>query len=193
MEKRVIVITGASGAGKTTVANYLTDKYELPKVITHTTRRPRGSEKDGVDYYFEDQESFEKNHFIERVEFSGKKYGSSHEGLDRAFEQSQNTPHPGLIVIVVDTVGAITYKNELGSTADIWFITTSDFEEFKGRLVARGDKPEEIEARTQSEEFERDMVLPAELQEKASIIYNDAWDDTTKRVDELFKKLLETL
>lgn len=190
MNKRVIVITGASGAGKTTIANYLTEKYDLPKVVTHTTRKPRGSERDGIDYYFETKESFDKNHYIERVDFSGKEYGSSYEGLERAFKQAEHTKYQNVIVLVVDTVGAISYKEELGNTANIWFVTTSDFEEFKDRLIARGDDEEAVATRTASAEFERDMVLPKELKDVATILYNDAWVETTKTVDELFSKII---
>ncbi len=58
MKNRVFVITGAAGSGKTTVRDYLHDKYKMARVITHTTRPPRANERDGVDYYFEDDKSF---------------------------------------------------------------------------------------------------------------------------------------
>lgn len=109
-ENRVIVITGASGAGKTSVARYLWEKYGVPRVITHTDREPREGEIDGVDYYFENLDSWHQNHFIEQVNYSGHKYGSSYEGLERAWAKSKQSNHPGIISLVVDTVGAITYK-----------------------------------------------------------------------------------
>lgn len=58
MNNRVFVITGAAGSGKTTVRDYLHDQYKMARVITHTTRAPRAYERDGVDYYFEDDKSF---------------------------------------------------------------------------------------------------------------------------------------
>ena len=48
MDKKIIVITGASGTGKTTISKYLQDTYHIPSVITHTTRLPRVGEKDGI-------------------------------------------------------------------------------------------------------------------------------------------------
>lgn len=104
MKNKVIVITGASGTGKTTISRYLEDKYRIPHVITHTTRAPRTGEKNGVDYYFETKESFDKNHFLEQVEYSGNKYGSSVEGLEQAWQKSP------LVSIVVDSKGAIAYQ-----------------------------------------------------------------------------------
>lgn len=56
--KRLIVICGAPGSGKTTIQNYLLEKYEFPRVITHTTRPRRIGEKDKVDYYFESKKEF---------------------------------------------------------------------------------------------------------------------------------------
>lgn len=52
MNRKVFVLTGNTGTGKTTVANYLNEFFEMPKVITHTTRAPREGEVDQVDYYF---------------------------------------------------------------------------------------------------------------------------------------------
>ncbi len=46
MNRKVFVLTGNTGTGKTTVANYLNEFFEMPKVITHTTRAPREGEVD---------------------------------------------------------------------------------------------------------------------------------------------------
>ncbi|MGO1225179.1 MAG: guanylate kinase, partial [Leuconostoc falkenbergense] len=60
---KVFVITGATGVGKTTIARYLQETYHMPRVITHTTRKPRDCEENGGAYYFETNDSFEKNHY----------------------------------------------------------------------------------------------------------------------------------
>ena len=57
MAKKIILIAGPSGAGKTTISEYLTDRYQIPRVITHTTRPKRPGES-GSAYYFEDDDSF---------------------------------------------------------------------------------------------------------------------------------------
>ena len=58
-DNKVFVITGATGVGKTTIARYLQENYRMPRVITHTTRRPREREVNGIAYYFETDDSFE--------------------------------------------------------------------------------------------------------------------------------------
>ncbi len=74
---KLIVITGATGTGKTTVSGYLRDNYRIHRVMTHTTRPARTGEKNGVDYYFETPASFATKHFIEKVTYAGYEYGSS--------------------------------------------------------------------------------------------------------------------
>jgi len=56
-----IVLSSPSGAGKTTITKKLSQKYPNIKIsISHTTRKPRSNEIDGVDYHFVSQEEFEK-------------------------------------------------------------------------------------------------------------------------------------
>lgn len=179
MEKRVIVITGASGAGKTTVGDLLAKQYQVPKVITHTTRAPRAGEIDGKDYYFETLETFKQNNSLEHVTYSGNQYGSSYEGLQRGWENSD------FVSIVLDTAGAVTYYRELGEQAIILFVTISDVDQLRERLVARGDEREAVIARTSSKDFERDLTLPSELKDVAYTIVNDHWEHTEQVVDQL--------
>ncbi|WP_439425081.1 guanylate kinase [Oenococcus alcoholitolerans] len=189
-KNRVIVITGASGAGKTSVARYLWEKYGVPRVITHTTRNPREGEIDGVDYYFENEESWKKIHFIEQIKYSQHRYGSSYEGLERAWNKSRLVSHPGLISIVVDTVGAITYKKTLKDQAVIWFVTVSDVAGLRNRLIARGDSLDRVLERTGSSDFVRDTHLPKDLRDHAQVIVNDDWQLTQQTADDYVTKLI---
>ena len=51
--KKVIILTAPSGAGKSTITKYLLEHYpNLAFSISATTRKPRGTEKDGVEYHF---------------------------------------------------------------------------------------------------------------------------------------------
>jgi guanylate kinase len=63
---KLIVITGATGTGKTTVSGYLRDNYRIHRVMTHTTRPARTGEKNGVDYYFETPASFATKHLSKK-------------------------------------------------------------------------------------------------------------------------------
>ena len=67
--KQVYVICGAAGSGKTTVAQYLRERFNMHRVVTHTTRPPRPGERDGVDYHFETAASMAKLHLLESVTY----------------------------------------------------------------------------------------------------------------------------
>lgn len=182
MKQLVYVITGAAGSGKTSVQRYLMEKYKMSKVITHTTRKPRQNEKDGIDYYFETPETFTHNHYLEQVQYSSKQYGSSYEGLQRAWESSPDA------VIVLDTKGAITYAQELGAQAVIIFMQVADLAELEERMKKRGDSPELINQRLVSPENQRDLQLPKKLVGKAYVINNVNWEETKRLVDQVVAK-----
>ena len=183
-DNKVFVITGATGVGKTTIARYLQENYRMPRVITHTTRRPREHEVNGIAYYFETDDSFENNHYLERVTYAGAKYGSSYEGLDRAWQKSQ------YITIVLDTAGAITYAQELGSRAIIIFVTVTSPSVLVDRVQVRGDDPHAVKQRVASPEFLRDMKLPQNLKGRAYELVNDDWSKTKTRLDLLVTDIM---
>ncbi|SUP60974.1 Guanylate kinase [Weissella viridescens] len=134
MKRKVFVVTGNTGTGKTSVTKYLNEFYEMPKVVTHTTRQPRAGEMDQVDYYFESHDTFAQNHYLEQVTYDGNQYGSSREGLERAFEKNP------LITIVLDTQGAATYLEELpADEVVVIYLTVSKEHDLYQRLVKRGD------------------------------------------------------
>ncbi|KRM87578.1 guanylate kinase [Lacticaseibacillus thailandensis] len=178
--KRLLVITGATGTGKTSVQHYLRARYGIDRIITHTTRPQRTGEVDGRDYYFEDDASFGQNHFIEHVHYAGYQYGSSFEGLDRAFAQAD------VASIVLDTAGAITYVQRVRKyRVEPIFMTITDPSVLARRLQQRGDDVQMINQRIASAEFERDLALPPELVGKAHVVVNDDWDQARAAVDAL--------
>ncbi|GAP03184.1 guanylate kinase [Fructobacillus pseudoficulneus] len=180
-EKRVIVLTGPAGAGKTSIATYLKEKWGIPQVITHTTRAKRTGEVDGVDYYFETEESFPKNHYLESVHYGQANYGSSIEGLEKAWQENS------FASIVLDTKGAETYLSVLKEQAWVWYVTIQDLDKLEKRLVERGDHESEVKKRLNSAEFRRDLTLPKELAGHAEVLVNDEWQLTCQRVDTLIK------
>lgn len=182
--KRVFVITGPTGSGKTTVSRYLTDHYNMPQVITHTTRAPRDGEVSGVDYYFETPATFATKHYLEHVTYSGNQYGSSREGLAAAWEKAP------LISIVLDTAGAVTYAQDLGDQAVIIYLEVPNQQALLTRLTKRGDQQARIEKRIASREFARDQQLPAGLVGHANVIVNDQWAQTTAALDALVAQYL---
>lgn len=186
MPNKVLVITGATGTGKTTVQDYLVSHYPVTKVITHTTRPPRQGEVDGVDYYFETEASFPHNHYLESVVYAGYHYGSSREGLARGFERAP------FDAIVLDGKGAITYAQELGEQAVVIFLTVSEPAKLAKRLSHRGDDEQMMAQRLASPEYRRDLTMPTALQGKAIQLNNDDWQQTQLKLDGLMADLTQT-
>ena len=87
-----IVLSSPSGAGKTTITKKLSQKYPNLKVsISHTTRKPRPNEIDGVDYYFVSKEKFEKlikeKNFYEYAKIFDNYYGTSKNFVNKLHQQ----------------------------------------------------------------------------------------------------------
>lgn len=187
MKHRLIVITGATGTGKTTVSRYLEETYNVHRVMTHTTRPKRVGEVDGVDYAFETPASFAKNHYIEDVAYAGYQYGSSYESLFAAWE------HAAFASIVLDTAGAITYAQKLGPAVATIFLTIEDPAALQTRLLARGDDPQMVAKRLASPEYLRDLALPDALAANATVIANDDWTHAIGAIDAFMKRLALTV
>lgn len=183
MKNKTIVICGPSGVGKTTLINYILEKYHANKIITHTTRPKRTGEIDGVDYYFESKESFATKNYLEEVTYANNQYGSSVEGIKKAHETSP------LAVIILDTVGAIRYHKYFGDDVLVFFVTIKDKEQLIKRLIKRGDNENALKERINSSDFYRDMEVPKELKGYAKIIENDDLTTAQAQIDQIIKEL----
>lgn len=141
----IVIVTGLSGAGKTTLVERLVAKGSIPliKFVTTTTRAPRPGEKDGVHYWFVSSNEFERgiqeNRFFEWARVYGNHYG-----MDRHYladlEQTGKT-----VVFVVDPQGAKTLQGIFPNAKTI-FIDASR-EDLARRLTERRMKPEDMEKR----------------------------------------------
>ena len=93
---KLILITAPSGAGKTSIVQQLMKKFpQLAFSVSATTRKPRGNEKDGVDYYFISELEFrEKIHHKEFLEwemvYEGKYYGTLKSEIERLWSQKKS-------------------------------------------------------------------------------------------------------
>lgn len=148
IQKKVIVFSAPSGAGKSTVVSHLLKKYPfLEFSVSATSRAPRGKERNGVDYYFFSAEQFEEkirnNEFLEFEEvYHGSYYGT----LKSEVERIWNKGH--IILFDIDVKGGINIKRIFGKNALAIFIQPPSVQVLKERLIKRGtDSAEAIEKR----------------------------------------------
>lgn len=148
----VLIISGPSGGGKTTVCErLLASSSKLSRVITCTTRPPRGGERDGVDYYFLDEAGFrrrlDQNEFLEHANVHGHLYGTLKEELRRILSTGRD------VLMNVDVQGAETVRRiaptvpEIGDSLVSVFLTPGDLAVLRERLERRGKDSPEIIAR----------------------------------------------
>ena len=133
---RLFIVTAPSGAGKTSLVKALLKLCPQIQIsISRTTRYPREDEKDGVDYFFVNNEIFEnlKNNgeFLENAECHGAKYGTAKTPVDSTLKSGKD------IILEIDYQGALIVKNIFKEAISIFIIPPS-MEILKQRLVARG-------------------------------------------------------
>ena len=153
--KKIIIITAPSGAGKTSITHYLLDKYpNLSFSISAATRKPRGKEQDGVDYYFISEAEFrnkiDENAFVEwEIVYEGKYYGTLKTELERIWNQGK-TP-----VLDIDVKGAIHVQQQFAGDCLSIFIEPPSIDELKKRLSGRGSEtPESLATRINKASYE---------------------------------------
>lgn len=146
--KKVIIFSAPSGAGKTTIVNYLLENFpKLSFSISATSRPPRGKEQHGREYYFLTPENFreriEAGHFVEYEEvYQDLHYGTLKEELERIWKEGK------VALFDVDVKGGLNLKKEFGKSALSIFVMPPSIEVLQERLSKRGTESlESIEYR----------------------------------------------
>ena len=174
MNGKLIIFSAPSGSGKSTIINYLLKQgLNLRFSISATSRPPRGTEQNGVEYFFLSPEEFKEgianNEFVEYEEvYPGRFYGTLKSQVEKQLAEGQN------IIFDVDVVGGCNIKRFYGDRALSVFIQPPSIEELRKRLEGRGtDSPETINSRIAKAEFELsyapkfDIVVVNDQLEKA--------------------------
>ena len=202
---RLLIVTAPSGAGKTSLVKALLKICpEIQISISHTTRHPREGEKEGVDYFFVSNETFDnlkdKGEFLENAECHGAKYGTAKTPVDLNLKSGKD------IILEIDYQGALIVKKIFKEAISIFIIPPS-IQILKQRLEARGqNSSDEIigrlaAAKEEISHLEKfDYVIINEDFDKALDDFKSIYDDSneskklkTARQKEIFQNLINSI
>jgi guanylate kinase len=142
----LFAVAAPSGAGKSSLVKALLElDSHLAVSVSHTTRAPRGQERDGREYWFVDEPTFRamiaRGDFFEWAQVHGNLYGTSRKAIEQRLADGQD------IVLEIDWQGALQIKQLFAHTVLI-FILPPSWDELRQRLQRRGeDGPETIAQR----------------------------------------------
>lgn len=183
---KLIIFSAPSGSGKSTIINHLLQQdLNLAFSISATSRPPRGTERDGVEYFFltpdEFRERIARDEFLEYEEvYPGRFYGTLKSQVEKQLAAGQN------VVFDVDVVGGCNIKKYYGERALSVFIQPPSVEELRRRLVGRGtDAPEVIEDRVAKAEYELGFAPQFDV-----VLVNDNLEEAQQRAYDVIRNFL---
>jgi len=148
----IFLITGTSGAGKTSLTHELKKCGYWDGCISHTTRPMRTGEVDGETYYFVSKEEFkrmcENNEFAECVIYHGDYYGVSHAEIEHTMKKGNH------IFIIVAYDGYLQIKEQYPDAIGIFIWATK--EDCFNNMIERGDSPASVNERIST--YEQEML-----------------------------------
>lgn len=185
MEK-IIIFSAPSGAGKSTIVNYLLGKgLGLEFSVSATCRAPRGQEQNGKEYYFFTQEEFQKRieggDFLEYEEvYPGCYYGTLKSEVNRIWAEGKT------VLFDVDVVGGVNLKKKFGDKAMSVFIQPPSVRVLQQRLIGRGtDAPEKITERLNKAEYEMTFADKFDV-----VIVNDRLEEAFSEAEKIVRNFL---
>ena len=172
----MIVISGPSGVGKTSLCEALLERSRCKRVITCTTRPPREGEQDGVDYHFSDRNHFEKGlqagRFLEHAEVYGNLYGTPRDQVEEGIENGTD------LLLNIDVQGARQLRDSGIPELMTIFVDAPSGEELERRLLDRASDSEEVIRK-------RLEISRCEREEKSAFDHVVVNEDFDKAVEDL--------
>ncbi len=185
---KLIIFSAPSGSGKSTIIGRLMQCPELHLAfsISCTSRAPRGTERDGVEYFFISPEEFRsrisRGEFLEYEEvYADRFYGTLKQQVETQAARGEN------VVFDVDVKGGCNIKEYYGARALSIFIQPPSINELRHRLESRAtDAPEVIEARLARAEFELSQAPKFDR-----VVVNDDLDRAVAETYAIVKQFLD--
>ncbi|MDR3244638.1 MAG: guanylate kinase [Elusimicrobiota bacterium] len=179
----IIVLSAPSGAGKTAIYTEVLKRDKNAVLsISYTTRKPRKSEKEGVNYFFTDETAFNKmlkrNKFIEWALVHGNLYATPKRFIEKAINSGKN------VILEIDVKGARKIKAYYPKACLI-FITVPNLNILKKRLLLRNqDSREAITVRMQNAKEEMKSMNDYDY-----IVINENLKEAVKAVESIIESL----
>ena len=186
---KLIIFSAPSGSGKSTIVQWLMKEHPELKLyfsISCTSRAPRGTEQNGVEYFFISPEEFREKianeEFVEYEEvYENRFYGTLKSQVEKQLNTGQN------VVFDVDVKGGVNIKKFYGKDALSIFIQPPSIEELRRRLEGRGtDSQEAIETRLSKASYELTFANQFD-----TIVVNDDLESAKQNTLQLVQTFLE--
>ncbi len=177
----MVILSSPSGAGKTTITKKIQQKYQSFKIsVSHTTRKPRPNEVDGVDYNFISKKEFEdlikKKEFYEFAKIFENYYGTHKKTIDELSKTND-------IIFDIDWQGTKQLSKYENLNLVKIFLLPPDKKELKNRLIKRNqDSIEEVEKRFKA--FDNDVK---KWKDYDYILVNENLDNCYKQIEKIIK------
>jgi len=178
-ENIMVILSSPSGVGKTTITKKIQQKYQSFKIsVSHTTRKPRSNEVNGIDYYFvtekEFKKSIESNDFYEHAKIFDNYYGTEKKKIDETLKNND-------IIFDIDWQGTKQLSRFKKLNLLKIFLVPNDKKELKKRLIERNQNTkEEVEKRFNS--FDNDIK---HWNDYDYVIINDNLENCFKQIENI--------
>jgi guanylate kinase len=189
MDGKLLIFSAPSGSGKSTIVGWLMKEHpelNLAFSISCTSRAPRGTERNGVEYFFLSTDEFKQKiaagEFLEYEEvYRDRFYGTLKSQVESQLAKGEN------VTFDVDVKGGCNIKKFYGSRAMSIFIQPPSIEELRRRLVGRGtDAPEVIEQRLAKASYELTFAPKFD-----HVVVNDDLQEAEEQTYRLVRDFLE--
>ena len=176
----MVILSSPSGAGKTTLTKKFQQKYQNFKIsVSHTTRKPRSNEVEGIDYFFVTHEEFQKkinnNEFYEHAKIFDNFYGTSKESVNTLLKKKND------ILFDIDWQGTQQLSKFKELNLIKIFLVPPDKIELEKRLIQRNqDKPDVIIERLKA--YDNDIFHWSDYD---YVIINDNLDNCFMQIEKI--------
>tara|TARA_B100000963_G_scaffold316466_1_gene296281 strand:- start:627 stop:1220 length:594 start_codon:yes stop_codon:yes gene_type:complete len=190
----MVILSSPSGAGKTTITKKIQQKYQSFKIsVSHTTRKPRKNEIDGIDYHFISEEKFEQliknKNFYEYAKIFGNYYGTLKESVDKLILKND-------IIFDIDWQGTKQLSKFSNLNLIKIYLIPPSKKELKSRLIKRNlDSVDEVNKRFKA--FDNDIQ---HWDDYDYILINNNLENCFKQIENIifnqkvsFKNFLQTI